>query len=105
MKPHGCQDLPDRADVPDGERRDAFPEPVIRRKHPVITMPVLPRRRDEIGEPVQKLKRRELDDAVGPGRVDLRPGPILILSDQVHFASTQANSRSSVSGTTAKPSG
>jgi hypothetical protein len=29
-------------------------------------MPVLPRRRDEIGEPVQKLKRREFDDAVGP---------------------------------------
>jgi hypothetical protein len=29
-------------------------------------MPVLPRRRDEIGEPVQKLKRREFDDAIGP---------------------------------------
>ena len=27
-------------------------------------MPVLPRRRDEIGEPVEELKRRELDDAV-----------------------------------------
>ena len=27
-------------------------------------MPMLPRRRDEIGEPVQELKRRELDDAV-----------------------------------------
>ncbi len=29
-------------------------------------MPVLPRRRHEIGEPVQELKRREFDDAVGP---------------------------------------
>jgi hypothetical protein len=28
-------------------------------------MPVLPRRRDEIGEPVEELKRRELDDAIG----------------------------------------
>jgi hypothetical protein len=65
MKPHGCQDLPDRADVPDGERRDGPPQLVIARKHPVITMPMLPRRRDEIGEPVQKLKRRELDDAIG----------------------------------------
>ena len=30
-------------------------------------MPVLPRRRDEIGEPVEELKRCEFDDAVGPG--------------------------------------
>ena len=37
------------ADVPDGERGDAFPQPVIRREHSVIPMPVLPRRRDEIG--------------------------------------------------------
>jgi len=29
-------------------------------------MPVLPRRRHEIGEPVEKLKRREVDDAIGP---------------------------------------
>ncbi len=28
-------------------------------------MPVLARRRDESGEPVQKLKRREFDDAIG----------------------------------------
>jgi hypothetical protein len=28
-------------------------------------MPVLPRRRDEIGEPVEELKRREFDDAIG----------------------------------------
>ena len=28
-------------------------------------MPVLPRRRNEIGEPVEKLKRREFDDTVG----------------------------------------
>lgn len=36
------------------------------------------RRRHEIGEPVEKLKRREVDDDAGPlGRVDIRerPGP------------------------------
>jgi hypothetical protein len=53
------------ADVADRECRDGFSEPVIGRKHPVVSMPVLPRRRDEIGEPVQELKRRELDNAVG----------------------------------------
>jgi len=35
-------------------------------KHPVIPVPVLARRRHEIGEPVEELKRRELDDAVRP---------------------------------------
>ena len=54
------------ADVPDRQRRDGFPQPVIRRKYSVIAMPVLPRRRDEIGKPVEKLKRREVDDAVRP---------------------------------------
>jgi hypothetical protein len=29
-------------------------------------MPMLPRRGHEIGEPVEELKRRELDDAIGP---------------------------------------
>jgi len=28
-------------------------------------MPVLPRRRDEIRQPIEKLKRREFDDAIG----------------------------------------
>jgi hypothetical protein len=41
------------ADVPDGKRRDGGPE-------------MLPRRRDESGKPVQELKRREFDDAIGP---------------------------------------
>ena len=53
-------------DVPDRERRDGFSQLVIRRKHSVIPVPVLPRRRDEIGEPVEELKRREFDDAIGP---------------------------------------
>ena len=53
------------ADVPDRERRDAFPQPVIRREYSVIPVPVLPRRRDEIGEPVEELNRREFDDAIG----------------------------------------
>jgi hypothetical protein len=37
------------ADVPDRERRDGPPERVVRCKHSVISVPVLPRRRDEIG--------------------------------------------------------
>ena len=61
------------AAVADRERRDGGPERVIRRKHPVIPVPVLARRWHEIGEPVEKLKRREIDDA--PGRVDFRPRP------------------------------
>ena len=48
--PAGCGVLP-LADVADRERRDGPPELVIRRKHPVIPMPVLPRRRDEIRKP------------------------------------------------------
>ena len=65
------------ADVPDGQRRDGGPELVIRRKDAVIPMPVLARRRYEIGEPVEELKRREFDDAMSsrPGRVDFRPRP------------------------------
>ena len=53
------------ASIPDRQRRDGFPQPVIRCKHPVVAMPVLARRRHEIGEPVEELKRRELDDAIG----------------------------------------
>jgi len=52
------------ANIPDRQRRDGFPQPVIWGKHPVMPMPVLARRWHEIGEPVEKLKRRELDDAV-----------------------------------------
>ena len=54
------------ADVADREQCDRGPELVIGRKDAVIAMPVLPRWGHEIGQPVQKLKRRELDDAVGP---------------------------------------
>jgi hypothetical protein len=43
------------ADVPDREPGHGPPELVIRRKHTVIAMPALPRRRDEIGEPVEEL--------------------------------------------------
>ena len=54
------------ADIPEGECRHGPPELVIRCKHSVIPVPVLARRRHEIGEPVEKLKRREVDDAIGP---------------------------------------
>jgi hypothetical protein len=40
------------ADVPDGQCRDGGPERVIRRKDAVIPVPVLARRRHEVGEPV-----------------------------------------------------
>jgi hypothetical protein len=43
-------------------RRDGWPELVIT----VVAMAVLPRRRDEIGEPVEELKWQEGDDAVRP---------------------------------------
>jgi hypothetical protein len=59
---HGLAPL---ADIPDRERRDGPPQIVIRRKHPVIAMPVLPRRRDEIRQTVEELKRRKFDDAIG----------------------------------------
>jgi hypothetical protein len=55
------------------QRRDGFPQPVMRREDSVIAMPVLPRRRHEIGEPVEELKRRELDDAIGPWPRGLPP--------------------------------
>jgi len=54
------------ADVADGERRNRPPQLVIRRESAVIAMPVLSRRRDESGEPVEELNRREFDDAIGP---------------------------------------
>jgi len=54
------------ADIPESERSNGGPELVIGRKDAVIAMPVLPRRRHEVSEPVEELKRRELDDAVGP---------------------------------------
>jgi hypothetical protein len=63
------------ADVADRERRDGGPERVIRRKHPVIPVPVLARRWHEIGEPVEKLKWREIDDATGARPRGLPPPP------------------------------
>jgi len=44
------------ADIADRECRDGFSQPVIGRKHPVVAMPVLPRRRDQIGEPGLKIR-------------------------------------------------
>ena len=60
---HGAPPL---ADVPYCHRRDGPPELVIRRKHAVIAMPVLPRQRDKVRQSIKKLKWREFDDAVGP---------------------------------------
>ena len=60
------RDLALLTDVCDRECRDGFSQPVIRGEHTVVAMPVLPRRRHELGEPVEELKRREFDDAIGP---------------------------------------
>ena len=51
--------------------RDGGPELVIRGEHPVVAMPVLPRWRHEIGQPVQNtvsqkmLERLTLDTQMG----------------------------------------
>jgi hypothetical protein len=58
-------DLAPLADVPDGQCRDGFSQPVIRRRHPVVAMPVLPRWGHEIGE--------SSTPPLAPGRADLRP--------------------------------
>ena len=80
------------ADNPDRQRRDGGPELVIRRKHPVVAMPVLPRRRDEIGEPLQKLKRREFDDAIGSRPNQVIRNPIAVIA-QTRFTMRIAPSR------------
>jgi hypothetical protein len=63
------------ADIRDGEGHGGEPEPVIRGEHPLIPVPVLPRRRHEIGQPVQEVKKREFDDAVGARPRGLAPAP------------------------------
>ena len=78
-------------DIPDREGRDGGPELVIRGEHPVIAMPVLPRRRHEIGQPVQEVKRREFDDAVNARACGLPPAPgptdgRLVSGEQRHVA-------------------
>ena len=61
--------------LPLHECRDGGPELVIRRKYPVVAMPVPPRRRDEIGEPVEELKWGKLDDDAGARPRGLPPAP------------------------------
>ena len=59
--------VPLLADIPNGKRRDRLPQWVVRRKHPVIPMPVPPGRRDQRCQTVKKLKRRQFNDTTGPG--------------------------------------
>ena len=42
-------------DIPDGKRRHRLPQGVVRRKHPVIPMPVPPRRWDKRCQPVKRI--------------------------------------------------
>jgi len=84
---HGLAPL---ADVVDGQRCDRLPELVVGREHAVIAMPVLPRRWHKISEPVQELKRRELDDAVGTRSRGLSPAaradPVRCFVSREHLA-------------------
>jgi hypothetical protein len=59
--------VPLLADIPDGKRRDRLPQRVVRRKHPVIPVPVPPGRWNQRCQPVKKLNRRQLDNTTGPG--------------------------------------
>ena len=52
-------------------RRDGPPQLVVRRKHPAVAMPVLPRRWAEIGEQVEELTRRQLDETARAGPREL----------------------------------
>ena len=56
-------------------------------------VPVLARRRHEIAEPVEKLKRREVDDAIGPRPRGLAAATALsqrmiVISAKTHFYKT-----------------
>ena len=46
------------------QRHDGWPQRVVRRKHAMIAVPVLPQRWHEIGYTIQKLTRREIHDAI-----------------------------------------
>ena len=63
-------DIPD-GELRDGELRDGGPELVISGEHPLIPVPVLPRRRHEIGQPVQEVTRQLHDNVRIPGVEDL----------------------------------
>jgi hypothetical protein len=55
--------------------RDGGPELVIRGEHPVVAMPVLPRRRHEGSEPVEELTWGKLDDDADARPRGLPPAP------------------------------
>jgi len=50
--------------VADRQGSHGCPQRMVRRKHPVIPVPVLARRRHEVRKATQKLVRREVDDAL-----------------------------------------
>jgi hypothetical protein len=74
---HGHARLSSLPDIPDGNREDGLPQGLVRRKHPVIPVPVPPGRWDQRYQPVEKLKRRRFDDTAGSGprRLSLASGP------------------------------
>jgi len=52
---HGHARLSSLPNIPDGNRGDGLPQGVVRRKHPVIPVPVPPGRWDQRRQPVEKL--------------------------------------------------
>jgi hypothetical protein len=67
-----CRGISPLADIPDRQRRDGSPQPVIRRKHPVVAVPVLARRRYEVSQTIEELKRREFEAAARAGWTSAR---------------------------------
>lgn len=62
--------------VPDRERRDGFPQAVVRREHSVIVMPVIAWRGHEICELIKDHKRCEFDDDTRSRPRGLPPTPV-----------------------------
>ncbi len=69
-----------------------LPDLVIGREHPVIPVSVLLRRPDQIREPVQELKRREFDDAVGPRPRGLPPAARAVRRISTHVRDSEHSS-------------
>ena len=87
------------ADIPDRHRRHGPPEPVVGRRHSWIvsrrqTVPVLPRRRHEIGKPIEELKRREFDNAARAGTPAAAPSSLSISARKIFVSALTAAGRS-----------
>jgi len=68
------------ANVPDRQRRDGLPQPVIQGKHPVVAVPVCSRRRHKVRHAIKELNDDSSTTPLTPRRWTFRPrpGPIQI---------------------------